>query len=56
MYTVTDIWLSVYFLPHVSLSDLIRYLIKYKFATNNDFAVSQDVDLFLLSELSGQRK
>ena len=41
MYTMTDIWLLVYFLPHVSLCGFIRYLIKYKFATNNGSGISQ---------------
>ena len=45
MYTMNDICLFVYFLPHVSLCGFIRYLIKCEFATNNDAGVSQDVDL-----------
>ena len=40
-YTMTDICLLVYFLPHVSLCGVMRYLIKYKFATNNGSGVSQ---------------
>ena len=36
MYTMPDICLLVYFLPNVSRCGFIRYLIKYKFATNND--------------------
>ena len=38
---VPYICLLVYFLPHVSLCGFIRYLIKYKFATNNGSGVSQ---------------
>ena len=51
-----DICLLLYILPHISLCGLIRYLIKYKFATNNDSGVSQDVDIFLSSVLPCQRK
>ena len=43
MYTMTDICLLVYFLP---LCGFIRYLIKYKFATNNDSGVSQELIYF----------
>ena len=46
MYTMTDICLLVYFLPHLSLCGFIRYLIKYKFATNNDSGVSQTLIYF----------
>ena len=45
MYTMTDISLFVYILSHVSLSGFIRYVIKYKFATNHDSGVPVDVDL-----------
>ena len=46
MYTMTDIWLLVYFLPHISLCGFIRYLIKYKFATHNCTRVSQKLIYF----------
>jgi len=46
MFTMTDICLLVYFLPHVSLCGFIRYLIKYKFATNDDSGVSQKLIYF----------
>ena len=43
---MTDICLLVYLLPHVSLCGFIRYLIKYKFATNNDSGDSQKLIYF----------
>ena len=46
MYTMTDICLLIYFLPHVSLCGFIRYFIKYKFAANNYSGVSKKLIYF----------
>ena len=51
MYTMTDICLVVYYLPHVSLCGFIRYFIKYKFATNNDSGVPQTLIYFTIGTL-----
>ena len=48
---MNEICLLTYLLPHVSLCDFIHYMIKCEFATNNNPGVSQNVDIFLPSEL-----
>jgi len=43
MYTMNDICLLVYLLPHVSRCGFIRYLTKYEFVTSNDAGHSQNL-------------